>query len=169
MIKLLAIPLLMLSFNAFAQSLCKNDEFIILSGEIGKINGSSDFVPNGKLVSICTDKSKEPFLKVVYRFGKNELIELEQEATNVKPFGISLEQHGFGENRYQYSYNIQFNRGKYTYEIQFTTGWMTQNLGSIIVSYSNKKIADIAFNRIDDNLDSIEFSKNKTKLFHIKK
>ena len=161
--------LLMLTFNVSAQSLCKNDEYILLSGEIGKEDTKSNFIPNGKLISICSDRKKEPFSKVVYRFGKRDGIELEQDATNAKPFTISLDVDGFGRDRYQYSYKIEFNRGKYIYSINLTTGWMALSPGKILVLESNKKIADISFNTIDENLESINFEKNKSQLFVIKK
>jgi hypothetical protein len=167
--KLIIIGLILFSSLSFGQSLCKNDEYILLSGEIGKEDSKSNFIPNGKLISICSDRKKEPFLKVVYRFGKKDGIELEQDATNAKPFMISLDVDGFGRDRYQYTYKIEFNRGKYVYGINLTTGWMSASLGKILVQESNKKIAEISFNTIDENLESINFEKNKSQLFVIKK
>lgn len=114
-------------------------------------------------------EKKEPFSKVVYRFGKKDGMELEQDATNVKPFIISLDVDGFGKDRYQYSYKVEFNRGKYIYSINLTTGWMAVSLGKILVLESNKKIAEISFNTIDENLELINFEKNKSPLFVIKK
>lgn len=105
------------------RSLCRSGEFTYLTASLAGVvhpkGGGYQLLPKqGKLVSLCADKPKEPFNKLVYRFGTAGKVELEQVATRQAPFAVYTRSTTprTGENIFF------FTRSGYTYYVLEATG-----------------------------------------------
>ena len=100
---------------------CKANEYSIASAWMAKVTPSTSgwaSLRSGKFFSLCSDKIKEPFRYVVYRYGSTGHVDLEATATRKLPFGIFQ-----GPPTHTGSDEvIYFSRGGYTYEISIATG-----------------------------------------------
>jgi hypothetical protein len=133
---------LFLATNALAQaknfpSHCQPGEFAHLNAKMGSFDLKTNLIKNGKILSLCADKAKEPFGKFIYRYGAIGNVELEQIATPQDKFFVFSRSLGprMGEDI------IYFTKGEYSFYISEATG-----MGSGIGLYafkSGKKILDL--------------------------
>ena len=148
---------------------CKSGEFDLLSAELSSKNQKSGALKNnGKVVSLCADRAKEPFSSVAYRFGKVGAVELEKVATPQNVFFISNEMTGprMGQNI------VHFNSGDITYYVVEGTG-MARGVG-LYVFRSGKILAEMLSDMEEgrdftSNLGEVDFEKAKSQVFKIKK
>lgn len=134
---------------------CKSGEFDLLSAELSSKNQKSGALKNnGKVVSLCADRAKEPFSSVAYRFGKIGSVELEKVATPQNVFFISNEMTGprMGQNI------VHFNSGDITYYVVQGTG-MARGVG-LYVFRSGKILAEM----LSDMEEGRDFKSNLGEL-----
>lgn len=128
---------------------CQPGEFAHINAKMGSFDKSNKLVKNGKILSLCADKAKEPFGQFTYRFGPIGKVELEQVATPKDKFSVSSRSAGprMGEDI------IYFSKGDYNYYVVEATG-----MGSGIFLYvykSGKKIVDqFSGNDMDEEYQS---------------
>ena len=113
------------------------------------------FVPNGKILSICTDTSVAPAAQITYRYGAIGSIELEKTATRQSPFSRferSTSPHTGEEITF-------FKKGKYTYYVAEATG---QGHGITLKVFESKKRIAYLFSgtRKDQDYQSWMFGTN---------
>ncbi|MGV3525420.1 MAG: hypothetical protein ACO1RX_14410 [Candidatus Sericytochromatia bacterium] len=123
-------------------SLCRSGEFPYLTARLAGVvrpkGGGYQLLPKqGKIVSLCTDKAKEPFQKLVYRFGSVGNVELEQVATPQHRFSVYTRSTTprTGENIFF------FTRSGYTYYVVEATG-MGSGV-SLMAFHKGKRILDM--------------------------
>jgi hypothetical protein len=117
----LAMAVSVVDANSTVPTHCKSGEVSIVNAWMGKaIPTSAGWVNSrtGKFVSLCADRTTEPFGKVVYRYGSSEKIDLAVLATREKPFGIFSR----GTTPHTGDDLVYFTRGGYTYYIAIATG-----------------------------------------------
>lgn len=144
-------------------SLCLAGETSLLDARMGKRVGE-EFKPNGRILSICTDKPKEPFNKIVYRYGTQEKLELEQIGDSSRKFFANY----FFEKPIGFS-TIAFMRGKVGYYVTELTN-MGQGI-RLVVMDGRKKVADLESpdnDHYQSMLFNIEFEKLKSPVFQKK-
>lgn len=153
--------------SSLSQSHCLKNETIILNAEVGKLDKNKDFQPNGKILSLCADRNKEPFLQLAYRYGKIGGIELEERFSESKKVDLHVEIDQYPHDKIQYSYSFSFYRGKIKYQVSKRIGWMEDAMGDLIVSQNEKILARFSFQIDDENLLLIDQNKPKSKLFKL--
>lgn len=144
-------------------SLCQAGESALLDARMGKKAGE-DFKPNGKILSLCTDKPKEPFGQIVYRYGTPEKVELEQAGDSTRKVSV----YYFFEKPVGYS-TLAFVRGKIGYHVTELTG-MGQGI-RLVVMDGKKKLAELESPDSDyyqSMLFNIDFEKLKSPVFQKK-
>lgn len=144
-------------------SLCQAGESALLDARMGKRAGE-DFKPNGKILSICTDKPKEPFGQIVYRYGSPEKVELEQIGDSAHKFFV----HYLFDKPVGFS-TVAFMRGKIGYYVTEATG-MGQGI-RLVVMDGKKKLAELESpdnDHYQSMLFNIEFEKLKSPVFQKK-
>jgi len=120
---------------------CKTDEFAYLNAKmvIYKTDSKGYFLneKNGKILSICADKAKEPFGKVFYRYGAIGKVEMEQVATSTDKWGIYNRITSPHTGRNIFSFRI----GNFNYYIGEETA---QGSGvELMVFKSGKRVANL--------------------------
>lgn len=157
-----------ISLNSVAQAIeshCSKSEFVILTANMGKLDGDK-FTPNGKYLSLCSDAKNEPFSRLSYRYGKIGAIELEVTATPASKFNLS---HAMTGPRMSDNV-VWFARGNITYLINEKMG-MTRGV-DLYVYQGKKKIAEMTSGLGEENYDSglgsVDMSKAKSPVFEIK-
>ena len=116
---------------------CKTNKYVHLNARMGSdetdVNGHYLNKKNKKILSICTDKDKEPFSSVIYRYGEIGNIELEKTATATNRFYFyeSVTDPHAGEDI------IFFKNNGYTYYVSKATG---QENGVSLIVYKSKKL-----------------------------
>lgn len=159
---------LTLSGNALAQSKnfpthCQPGEFAHINAKMGSFDKSNKLVKNGKILSLCADKAKEPFGQFTYRYGPVGKVELEQVATPKDKFFVFSRSTGprMGEDI------IYFSKGDYTYYVTEGTG-MASGI-ALMVYKSGKKIVDqFSGNDMDEEYQSnqlVNFDKASSPVF----
>lgn len=139
---------LLTSTSALAQtgkpfpSHCKAQEHAYLNAKMSAVinqpGGGYSLAPkNGKILSICADKAKEPFTRLIYRYGAPGKVELEQQASSKSPFSIAHRRIGqnVAENL------IFFTKNGYSYYVVEAAG---QGSGiSLHVFQGRKQLAEL--------------------------
>lgn len=110
---------------------CKPDEYVYLNAKMGPKTQTR------KVLSLCTDSAKEPLGKLVYRFGALGKVELEQVATNARPFQIFTRSPvpKVGQNIFA------FTQQGYTYYV--VEAFAMGSGISLMVFHKGKKIVDL--------------------------
>lgn len=150
---------------------CKTNEYVHLNARMASdetdVNGHHLNNKNKKILSICTDKDKEPFSRVIYRYGEIGNIELEKTATATNRFYLYENAEGphTGEDI------IFFKNNGYTYYVIKATG---QGNGVSLLVYKSKKLMLNLFSGTGDGSDfeygvaEINVNKNSSPVFSIK-
>lgn len=148
-------------------SLCHPDEHAVLNAKMGKFAKQGkgyELKQTGKIISLCADKPREPFGRLVYRFGTVSNTEMEQVATPSDRFGIYSRSTSpkTGENI------ISFRKGPFNYYVTEATG-MGSGI-SVMVFQSGKRIANYFSgndnkNEFQSNLEVVDFEKNSSPVF----
>ncbi len=128
---------------------CQPGEFAHINAKMGSFDKSNKLVKNGKILSLCADKAKEPFGQFFYRYGPIGKVELEQIATPKDKFFVFGRSTGprMGEEI------IYFSKGDYNYYVTEGTG-MASGI-ALTVYKSGKKIVDqFSGNDIDEEYQS---------------
>lgn len=99
-----------------------------------------------RILSLCTDKSKDPVTKMTYRYGPIGAIELERVATASQKFGYYA---NFQSRPITYEIYF-FETGSYSYYVQ-AAGWMGHGI-SLHVFKANREILSLHSGN-DDNVD----------------
>jgi hypothetical protein len=164
------ISILILSFFlipgfCFGASHCLSNETVLLNAEIGKVDKKNELQKNGKNISLCVDKKKEPFTQITYRFGKIGNIELEEVFNEKKPINLEIQAEGYGGDKYSYTYIFSFYKGKIKYQISKGVGFMQLNNGNLVVSQNDKLLANFGFEIDEEDLLLIDTVKPKSKIF----
>jgi len=66
---------------------CRTGEFGVLNAQVGKIDAKGHKTAV-KTVSLCADRAKEPFQRLVYRYGRVGNVEMEVTATPTSKFVV---------------------------------------------------------------------------------
>lgn len=126
---------------------CKPDEHVFLTARLGKFKDEptgTKWIPNGKIVSLCTDKSQEPFNRVAYRFGPIGAVELEEVASSARKFSsFFAPAHKVGHQ------GVFFDRGDYRYYVMEATG-MGHGV-SLLVYKAGKLVVDLYSSTEEEN------------------
>lgn len=137
-----------------SKSHCLPEEKLILNANMGR--GIDDsFKPNGKVLSLCADNSKEPMNRVVYRYGKIGAVELEQIATPQAKLNV--------DSGYVPKTPISifwFQKGNLIYAIKEFSGMA--NLIKLEVYSGKNIISELYAREFDSNIFSIDFSRPKS-------
>jgi hypothetical protein len=147
---------------ATAQALpthCQAGEVSLVNAVMGK-GGSSDFKPNGKVLSVCADREKDPN-RVAYRYGKVGSVELDQAATPQAKIAM--------EYRYlprTHLYSLWFTRGNLTYSVTECEGMC--NEVRIDVHQGKKRIAEFSAFDYESKLSSMDFKKTSSPVLIVK-
>jgi hypothetical protein len=166
--KLIFVPLILLPNLCFAESHCLPSETILLNAAIGKVDKkTSDLQKNGKTISLCVDKKKEPFTQLTYRFGKIGNIELEEIFNAKKPISLEIQAEGYGNDQYSYNYIFSFTRGPIKYEVSKAVGYMQDTIGKLKVTQNDKNLANFGFEIESEDLFLIDTKKPKSKIFKL--
>ena len=136
-----------------------------MNAEVGKVDNKNKLQKNGKYISLCIDKKKEPFFQLAYRFGKIGSIELEEIFNEKKPINLDIQAEGYGNEKFSYTYTFSFYKGKIKYEISKGVGYMQGNEGDLKVTQNEKVIAQFGFGIEEQNLFLIDTDKPKSKIF----
>lgn len=123
---------------------CGFGEHVLLSAKLGVHRagaGGTSWTPNGKIVSLCTDRPDEPFGRITYRYGAPGAIEMEEVASGTRKF------HSFLQTYKHPNQGFFFDKGAYRYFVLEGTGMAR---GVTLVVYRNgKRILDL-FSGTDD-------------------
>lgn len=160
--------ILLSSFTLFAYSQvpthCKKDEFSLLNAKMGKIQ-KDKFISNDKILSLCADKTKEPYGSLAYRYGKLGNIEIENIATIKSKMFIYYE-----PTSSQTSDNLfWFKKGNYQYVVSNCMGKCFSGI-FLYVLQNGKKIAELVSpdsELYESNLSDINMEKVKSPIFKI--
>jgi len=118
-------------------SLCKAEEYVVLSAQVQVLNAQQ--IPSGaqKVVSLCADQPKEPFSSLVYRFGDLGAPDITVMATASDKFRIASQIYSPHDG----ANIVWFKRGPFNYYVTEFTG---QGLGvEVLVFQNGKKIAHL--------------------------
>ena len=143
---------------------CKQDEFPLLNAKMGKMQ-KDKFISNDKILSLCVDKTKEPYGSLSYRYGKLGEVEIENIATNKSKMFIYFEQTSpkTSDNV------IWFKKGNYIYVVNECMGMCN---GIYIYIFQNgKKIAEVVSpdpEQYESNISNINMEKIKSPIFKLK-
>lgn len=134
----LCLGLMALHAAARVPSHCKADEHGVLDAWMGPVYPTEAGWRNtqrGKLLSLCADQPKEPFSRLIYRYGVPGQVEFEVVASAASRFGIdsrSTSPHTGNDI-------VFFRNGSYTYYVAIATA---QGSGvSLHVFKGAKKVA----------------------------
>jgi len=128
-----------------AQSLCKSGESVLFNAKMGRLKGDS-FVRNGKTLSLCGDKDKNPLKTLTYRYGSSEKVELEFSAPKDGRFSFDVSRN----SPRGVDYSIEFQRGQFKYELNACLGMTCDQYDTKLVVYQNaKQIAEITADLAD--------------------
>jgi hypothetical protein len=154
---------------------CSQGEFPYLNAKMSRVHYSEnmdhsqgyELVKNGKVLSICSDRQKEPLNIITYRYGAPGKVEIEIKGTVVNKVGIfeqSTSPHT-GENVFL------FRIGHFTYYVTEATA---QGSGiGLMVFNSGKRIAYLfsgndSGHDYESGLFEINFSKASSPIFELR-
>lgn len=153
-------------------TLCKQEEFPYLNAKMAKVVNQKEsgyhLENNGKILSICVDKDKEPFGKLIYRYGVIGQVEMEREATSKKKFYI----YDMATSPHTGRNIFWFKSGAYTYIVTEATA---QGSGiGLKVFKSGIKVVDLFSGNdrgsdYESGLIDINFSIENSPIFIVKK
>ena len=149
---------------------CTAAEVSLLDASMGTMRPDgtgSKLVKNGKLLSLCADKSTEPLGSLTYRYGRVGAVELAQTATPSHKFGL-YEAPGMKVGHVV----LSFSKGGVDYHVAESIG---MGLGvSLYVFKSGKKLADL-FSGTQEGVDfksslsDLQFDKPASPIFELRK
>ena len=149
-----------------AQSHCQKNETVLLNGAVGKYDSKNNLQMNGKFISLCVDKSKEPFTQLYYRYGVLQNVEMEEIFNAKRPIKLEIEEDGYGNDRYSHNFTFSFSKGNIKYQVSKGAGYMQINEGKLTVYKSEKPIAKFGFEVNDGDLYMISSDGPKSKIFN---
>lgn len=149
-----ALIVLFVPVLCFAESHCQKNETVLLNGAVGKFDAKGNLQMNGKVISLCVDRNKAPFTKVVYRFGGIGSIEIEETFSKKRKLDLDIEAEGYGGGKYSHNYVFYFTKGNIKYQISKSVGHMQNNQGKLTVYKSDKIIADFGFEIVNFENDA---------------
>jgi hypothetical protein len=163
------ISIILLSFVpflAFSQntdlSHCLPNEKVLINANMG--TGTYDkFKPNGKTLSICSDKEKDPISRIVYRYGKSGAVEMEHVGTPQSKMYIS--------NSEQIRTRITifwFKKGDFAYVISEYSGMA--GMVDLQVFKGDKRLARLNAENATfvSNTENIDFYRSKSPALIVK-
>jgi hypothetical protein len=128
---------------------CFPGEFSVVNATMGRIDHTQNelvIAKNGKVLSLCADSPREPFGRLVYRYGPIGKVEFEKSASSARTFGVYS--RATGDNMREDL--VYFSVGKFTYYVAIGQG-MGRGV-SLLVFDGDKEIVNL-FSGINDGTD----------------
>ncbi|MGO4869028.1 MAG: hypothetical protein ACLPGW_00200 [Roseiarcus sp.] len=143
-------------------SLCKTEEYVVLSADVQAISADHTAFGHHRLVSLCADRPTEPFSTLAYRFGDAGAPDVTIMATPTDKFRLADDSYGPHDG----ADIVWFKRGPFSYYVSLSTG---QGLGVDIYVFKNgKRIAEFGTGFDETkfyNGTSIDFDNVKSPIF----
>jgi hypothetical protein len=145
---------------------CNSGEFAYLNAKMYREIKGELGNDTGKILSLCADKSEEPFGKFIYRYGAIGKVEMEQIATTSDKFGLSTQSDN---DSHAGAASISFSKGKYIYEVSEAMGMAGFGVRLSVYEAGKPILSLISAHHYEPGIIRINFDKASSSIFKLVK